>query len=204
MPLVRRRVTGAAALKALGHPVRIALLDALVSEGPLTASQAAALVDESPSNCSWHLRRLAEQGFVREARGGTGRNRPWQAVSEGIEWATDPADAPGNDRSGEFAAEALTDTMVEREVQRLRAARAGRDSEPPPWREASGLVHSQLWLTADEARQVLQGLTDLLASHAERSAGPDRRPEGARLVSLVGWLVPSGPLREPDPATQPK
>ena len=204
MPLARRRVTGAAALKALGHPVRIALLGALLSEGPLTASQAAALVEESPSNCSWHLRRLAEQGFVREARGGSGRNRPWQAVSEGIEWDTDPADGPEADQAGRLAAEALTDTMVEREVQRLRAARAARDSEPPPWREASGLVQSQLWLTADEARQVKQGLSDLLASHAERSADPDRRPEDARLVSLVGWLVPSGPLRDPDPERQPK
>ncbi|MGH3444839.1 MAG: winged helix-turn-helix domain-containing protein, partial [Nocardioidaceae bacterium] len=65
MPLTSRRVQDAAALKALSHPLRVALLGALVTEGPMTATQAAALLDESPSNCSWHLRKLAEHGFVR-------------------------------------------------------------------------------------------------------------------------------------------
>ncbi len=195
MPLSRRRVTDAAALKALAHPVRMALLGALVTEGPLTASQAARLVEETPSNCSWHLRKLAEHGFVREARGGTGRNRPWQAVSEGLEWGDD-----GPDGSDRIAAEALTDMVVEREMQRLRAARAARDSEPEDWREATGLAQSQLWLTAEEARLLKQELTELLLTHADRSGHPDRRPEGARLVSLVGWLVPSGPHRPPAPA----
>ena len=87
--LGRRHVRDAAALKALAHPLRVSLLAALVTEGPMTASQAAARVDDSPSNCSWHLRKLAEHGFVREARGGTGRNRPWQAVSEGLSWGDD-------------------------------------------------------------------------------------------------------------------
>ena len=29
----------------------------------------------------------------------------------------------------------------------------------------------------------------------ERISDPQARPDGARLVSLVGWLVPSGPAR---------
>jgi DNA-binding transcriptional ArsR family regulator len=195
MPLVRRRVTDAAALKALAHPVRVALLEALVSEGPMTASQVAGFVDESPSNCSWHLRKLAEHGFVREARGGTGRNRPWRVVSEGLEWGVDVQDGRGDDGQGRLAAEALTDMLVERELQRLRAARASRHSEPAAWQEATGLVHSQLWLTADEAQALRRDLSGLLLRYADRSGEPARRPAGARLVSLVGWLVPSGPHR---------
>jgi DNA-binding transcriptional ArsR family regulator len=198
MPLSRRRVTDAAALKALAHPVRMALLGVLVTEGPMTASQAAALLDESPSNCSWHLRKLAEHGFVREARGGTGRNRPWQAVSEGLEWGEDVPGEGGADPADRLAAEALTDMLVEREMQRLRAARAARDTEPEDWREATGLMQSQLWLTAEEAQQLKTELTELMSRHAERSGHPERRPEGVRLVSLVGWLVPSGP-RRPEP-----
>ena len=194
MALTRRRVSDAAALKALAHPVRIALLEALVTEGPMTASAAAAHLGESPSNCSWHLRKLAEHGFVREARGGTGRNRPWQAVSEALEWGSGSEQEEAvADQSGRLAADALTDMLVERELQRLRAARAARDSEPPAWREATGLVQSQLWLTANEATQLQGELTELLLRHADRSRQPDRRPAGARLVSLVGWLVPSGP-----------
>ena len=194
MPLARRRITDPEALKVLAHPLRMALLSALVSEGPMTASQAASLLDESPSNCSWHLRKLAEHGFVREARGGTGRNRPWQAVSEGLEWGAPEESA--DDRPGtRIAADALTDILVDQEVQRLRAARASRDTEPADWQEASGLVQSQLWLTAEEARTLRTELAELLVRHADRSGHPVRRPDGARLMSLVGWLVPSGPPR---------
>jgi hypothetical protein len=97
-------------------------------------------------------------------------------------------------------------------VQRLRAARAARDTEPADWRDATGLVQSQLWLTAAEATALKAELTDLLLRHADRSGRPDLRPEDARLVSLVGWLVPSGPHRaahhrtpdaSPDPAADP-
>ena len=194
MPLARRRITDSEALKVLAHPLRMALLGALVTEGPMTASQAAALLEESPSNCSWHLRKLAEHGFVREARGGTGRNRPWQAVSEGLEWGG-PEDSADDRPGSRIAADALTDVLVDQEVQRLRAARASRDTEPADWREASGLVQSQLWLTAEETRTLRTELAELLFRHVDRSGDPERRPDGARLVSLVGWLVPSGPHR---------
>ncbi len=202
MPLARRRVTEAGALKALAHPVRMAILGALTTEGPLTASQVAVLVDESPSNCSWHLRRLAEHGFVREARGGTGRNRPWQAVSEGLEWGDDIGD--DQDQAGQLAAEALTDMVVERELQRLRAARASREREPAEWREATGISRTQVWLTAEEARDLHEELREVMLRHADRASSPERRPAGARLVSMVGWLVPSGPHRVDRPArTEP-
>ncbi len=192
MPLARRRVADAASLKALAHPVRIALLEALVAEGPMTASQAALRVEQSPSNCSWHLRRLAEHGFVRESRGGSGRSRPWQAVGEGLEWDGDGGES---DRTTRLATEAWGDMSVERELQRLRAARASHEREPPQWRRATGLAQAQLWLTADEAEALQRELRTLLSTHEERGEVPELRPEGARLVSLVGWLVPSGPQR---------
>jgi DNA-binding transcriptional ArsR family regulator len=190
MELRRRRITDTEALKALAHPVRMALLEALVTEGPLTASQAAELVGESPSNCSWHLRKLAEHGFVEEAPGGTGRNRPWRAVSDGFEWNDEDADP-----AARLAGEALTEALLDRELQRLRTARRRQADEPPQWREATALAQSQLWLTADEARAVSEALRELFLTHAERHHQPQLRPEGARLVSLVGWLVPSGPHR---------
>ncbi len=197
MPITRRRVTDAGDLKMLAHPLRLALLETVVSEGPLTASQAAGLLGESPSNCSWHLRQLAEHGFVREAPGGTGRNRPWRAVAQGLDWG-DPEDGSADPDAG-IAADALSDLLVEREVQRLRAARASRDAEPAAWQEVTGLVSSMAWLTADEAAELREQLTDVLTPHversAERSAHPEDRPEDARLVSMVGWLVPSGPRR---------
>jgi hypothetical protein len=38
-------------------------------------------------------------------------------------------------------------------------------------------------------------MVELFMSYTDRITDPDLRPDGARLVSLVGWLVPSGPLR---------
>jgi DNA-binding transcriptional ArsR family regulator len=192
MALTRRRVTDAVALKALAHPVRLALLSALVTRGPMTATQAGALLEESPSNCSWHLRKLAEHGFVRETRGATGRNRPWQAVGEGLEWDESTADP-----TERLAAEALTDMLVEREMQRFRAARAAREREPEAWREATGLLHASVWLTAQEARAAKAEIEAVLVRHAHRSREPDQRPDGARLTSLVAWSVPSGPYAAP-------
>lgn len=197
MPIVRRRVTDARDLKVLAHPLRLTLLETVVSRGPLTASQAAGLLGESPSNCSWHLRKLAEHGFVREAPGSTGRDRPWRAVAQGLDWGA-PEDEAADPDAG-IAAEALSDLLVEREVQRLRAARASRDSESVDWQDVTGLVSSMAWLSAAEAAALREQLTDVLAPHlersAERSANPADRPEDVRLVSLVGWLVPAGPPR---------
>ncbi len=218
MPLSTRRVTDPDSLKALAHPLRLSLLAALVSQGPMTATQLAGLLEESPSNCSWHLRRLAERGFVREARGGTGRNRPWQAVSEGLEWGDDepveppesgaphpdggrPRAADASDQARRMAADALTDMVVDREVQRLRAARAARHHETPAWRGATAMVQAQAWMTPAEAGEIKDELTALLMRHMDRSRHPEARPDGARLVSLVGWLVPSGP--EPQRAVTP-
>ena len=197
MTLNRRRITDPDDLKALAHPTRMALLGALVTEGPLTASQAAELVGESPSNCSWHLRKLAEHGYVTEASGGSGRNRPWQAVSAGLEWDEDDADP-----AARLAGNALTDALLDRELARLRAARGRRDEETQAWREATELAQSQLWLTAEETSKLSATLRELFRTHAERHHDPALRPEGARLVSLVGWVVPSGPPRI-DPGTHP-
>ena len=183
----RRKLTDPDSLKALAHPTRMALLGALVTEGPLTASQAAELVGESPSNCSWHLRKLAEHGFVTEAEGGTGRNRPWEATSEGLEWSDDD----DTDPAARMAADALTDVMLDREVQRFRASRAAAADEEPAWKHVGTVSQSQLWLTPDEARGLAEEMTALFTRHLDRHHDPSLRPEGARLVSLVGWLVPN-------------
>jgi DNA-binding transcriptional ArsR family regulator len=233
MPLASRRVTDPVALKALAHPVRLALLELLATEGALTASQAAVRIGQSPSNCSWHLRKLAEHGFVRETRGRTGRDRPWQVVREGLSWlgtsdeskppqvSTDkpPDEPPGQpparaadeypdqpehpDPPSGLAGDAVSDMLVEREVQRLRAARAARPQEPPAWRTATGLVRSQLWLTAAEAAEVTAALEALALRHPERAADPDARPPEVRLVSLVAWVVPAGPPPGRDPGPPP-
>lgn len=132
------------------------------------------MLGESPSNCSWHLRKLERHGFVRATRASTGRERPWQVVTEGLSWTEDDA-----------AAEGVDDVLLERDVQRLRAARATVD-EPEEWRAATGVDRRQLWLTAEEATELRGRIGALLA-------GYDVPHQGARRISAVGWLVPMAP-----------
>jgi len=184
MTLSRRRVTDPAALRALAHPVRLALLELLTSEGARTATQAAEALGQTPANCSWHLRRLADHGFVREVTGVPGRHRPWRVVSEGLTWG---------DPDGGTADDALTDMLVERELQRLRAARAATAAEPDEWRAVTAVQHVQLKLTAAQAQELAGRLADVVAGYAA-DQGDDAEQ---RSVSLVGWMVPSRPAARP-------
>lgn len=79
-----RRVTTASELRALSHPLRIDIIEQLGVRGPLTASELGEALGESPANCSWHLRKLAEHAFVEETHDGHGRRRPWRLVKLGL------------------------------------------------------------------------------------------------------------------------
>ena len=190
----RRTIKDPAALKALAHPLRMDLLDALVAKGPRTATELAEEIGSSPSNCSWHLRKLAEHGFVSEVAGATGRARPWQAATAGLSW--DEADEAPETRAAGLG---LTEVLLSRELQRLLRAQQSLHLEPPEWRQASTVVQSATWMTAEEAREVSERLAELLMTYAERAHDPALRPDGSRQVSMVGWLTP-----RPDPGAAPR
>ena len=67
------------ALKALSHPLRMQLLNALSQFGPQTASALASRLGESSGSTSYHLRQLAKHELVREVEGrGSARERWWE------------------------------------------------------------------------------------------------------------------------------
>lgn len=176
-------------MKALAHPVRMDVLELLVTHGAMTASDAAATLGQTPANLSWHLRKLAEHGYVRQATSGPGRKRPWKAVAESLSWGDDAEDAT--------AAASLQDVAVDRELHRLRAALAHADQESPAWREATSVSQSQLWLTADEARRIGEQVRELFMTMAVERQDPVNRPTDARLMSMLAWVVPHGPWPTP-------
>ena len=49
------------------------------------------MLGESPANCAFHLRTLAKYGFVEEAGGGRGRERPWRQTYDRHELADAPS-----------------------------------------------------------------------------------------------------------------
>ncbi|GGP33373.1 ArsR/SmtB family transcription factor [Streptomyces melanogenes] len=78
------QITDLSRLKAFTNPLRMQLYRLLYAAGTATASQLAEQVDQAPSLVSYHLRKLAEHGFVTEASGRSadGRERWWQVASE--------------------------------------------------------------------------------------------------------------------------
>src|ERR1700689_5519448 len=112
-PSEPREITDARTMRALAHPTRLALLDLLRREGELTATRAAELLDDSPGNMSWHLQTLAKYGYIEEAGTGSGRRRPWRAVSVSNRFDT-AADGPEPAAAGEALESSFIDLAFTR------------------------------------------------------------------------------------------
>jgi predicted ArsR family transcriptional regulator len=190
----QREIRDPRILRALTHPVRLRLLDELTFGGPLTATELADRVGESPANCSWHLRQLARYGFVEEAGGGAGRQRPWQIVAQGNTWGKDDDADPELALAGDAAVE----LMVAQEVDGLLAWSRSRRQEPTTWRDASFVNQVTAWLTVDELAAVKNTIHDLLYPYLERIGDADKRPAGSRPVRVIAWGVPARPLPPED------
>ena len=152
-------------------------MEALNHHGALTATQAAEHVGESPSNCSFHLRQLAKYGFVEEAEGGTGRQRPWRVVNVGMRFSDVQEDA-----EAAMAAGALARVVQDRWLARARVGMEQRKDLPEEWRAVTGSDQMTLYVTPAEMKAINDHMIDLLASYRERIADPAKRPEGSRPI----------------------
>ncbi len=180
-PQLPERLTDPQVMRALSHPVRVALLEALAIRGQLTATKAADVIGETPTTCSFHLRQLAKYGLVEEVGGGTGRNRPWRAVWVGFTLS----DEPGDDPATTIAGERLTELTLRRQLDRHAAWRRQRRGLPEPWRRLGGSVQTVWWVTPQEAAELELEITALALRYRERLLDPSRRPVGAAPVELV-------------------
>jgi DNA-binding transcriptional ArsR family regulator len=180
-----RDVSDAKTLRALTHPVRIALLEALSMGGSMTATQLGEQIGESPTTCSFHLRQLAKYGFVEEAGGGKGRARPWKMTSIGmhIRGIGDP--------ETEIAAAALGRLVTDRQIARQQAWERSRASYPREWRKAAGNSEWVLYLTPDELEQLNDELAEVIIPRfRERLTDPSQRPPGALPVEYLLFSYP--------------
>ena len=175
-------------MRAVAHPMRIALLEALMREGPLTATQAAELLDDSPGNVSWHLHTLAKYGYVEETGDGRGRRRPWRIAS-----VTHNFDTARTDPDHAAAGEALEASFQDRSYERLREWWSRRRSYPAKWRRAAFSSDALTYLTAEEMKTLGDAISDLLLSYRDRSRNKSARPEGSLPVHLVAFGHPLPP-----------
>jgi DNA-binding transcriptional ArsR family regulator len=178
-------ITDPQALRALAHPVRLALLEALAHHGPLTATEAAERVGESPSNCSFHLRQLAKYGFVEEAEGGKGRRRPWRAKTLGTTF-TDVHE----DTETALAAGALGRVISDRLLARARAGLEQARLMPDEWRAVTGTNDMTLYVTPEEMRELDDKILAHLWEFRDRIADPEKRPDGSRALQFAAFIYP--------------
>jgi DNA-binding transcriptional ArsR family regulator len=161
-------------------------MELLTVSGPLTATQLAERLDETPANCSWHLRKLAEHAFVEEAGGGIGRQRPWQVSRIGLAWDDEDA-TPTQLRAGR----ALEDMLLQRQLARFQQALTLLRDEPDTrWIDTAYTLQSAGWLTAQELDEIGEQIKTLLERYADRVTDPSKRPAGSRLCEMVAWGAP--------------
>ncbi|MFJ8861413.1 ArsR/SmtB family transcription factor [Streptomyces sp. NPDC102451] len=182
------------AMRALAHPVRLAILDRLRQHGPATATELAPDVGATPSVTSWHLRHLAGFGLVRDSEPGPDRRRRrWEAVARGFRFATpqDPAD-----EEGRSAARVLSEQMFLRHAD--LPGRWAEEVEPglePEWRRLAGLASTRLVVSAEELAAIEDGIERVLAPYVTRD--PAERPADGRGVQLMRYVLPEGAEEQP-------
>jgi predicted ArsR family transcriptional regulator len=180
------RLTDPRALRAYAHPVRMALVGLLRTEGPLTATRAADLLGESSGTCSFHLRQLAKYGLVEEAGGGTGREKPWRATALSTSWEA----APGNPELA--AATSMLNTVIaERYFEQVMRWLDSSQHEAKEWQQAALLGDRFMYLTADELTEIGARVRELLDPYADRIADRSLRPENSRRVTYLHLAFPT-------------
>lgn len=174
-----------AVMRALAHPLRIEIMEAMDDAGEATASEIAERLDQSVANASFHLRLLASAGFIERAEP-RGREKPWRTKHRGRNLRPEHDDPSSIAEASELGA-----LVVQREAARmaafLRAAPAHLRSGE--WIPAVTVSTATFWATAEEMAEVSQELATLLNRFEDRS-DPANRPEGAVKGRLFSTLNP--------------
>jgi DNA-binding transcriptional ArsR family regulator len=180
-PLGDLPITDPQAMRALAHPVRLAVLTFLQRNGPATATVLAPHVGASPSVTSWHLRHLATYGLVIDAADdevpGDRRQRWWKAAARGFRFEM-------TDSSGMALSDQMYVVARDQAEQWMAETRPRLDVE---WLRRSGLSNTTVRLTADELAGLADRIDELLAPYVHRTDAP----EDARPVRILRSYLPA-------------
>jgi hypothetical protein len=178
------RLTDPKAMRAVAHPVRMALLELFSVNETLTATQASEMLRESPANCAFHLRTLGKYGYITEAGGGKGRERPWTAAHKVISVSSRDQDA-----QSAVAAKSLARFWNVQVIDRIRRAFEAA-SWPVGWEHGSHTSTSILYLTPEETTRLSREMTSILTPYDDRQFNPSLRPAGAMPVQVSLFAFP--------------
>lgn len=170
-------------IRALAHPARMAIIDALASGDELTATECAALTGLSPSATAYHLKLLERYGFAEPAASRSdGRERPWRETRRA------QVDLDSSTPAGAAATAAVALAYVDRTLALAQDFMANAHEEPTEWQESGFLGNADLWLTAEEIGEMTDALRAVLEPYRGRTAA--NRPDGSRRVRVMSLVMP--------------
>ena len=182
-----KHVTGIEEFKAVSHPLRVRMLAQLRSHGPATATELAKHFETDTGSTSYHLRKLAQFGFVKEAgeqTGGHPKTRRWQAVHKSTSWNNaDFADtAQGREVSG-----LMRRRQLEVFAQDLDNFEESLGELPADWAQACGIYGDMLFKLTPAS---IMGLMERFEAELEAAAARDASDPDARTVAFyaAGFL----------------
>ena len=185
----------AVSLRGIAHPLRVRILNVLREHGPATATLLAQRLNQSTGATSYHLRQLAQYGFVlEEPARGTGRERWWKAAHRRTYLEGDlDQQAPAETETYLRAVAAFYADRVDRWLSE-------RDTQPKEWQRIATISDWRLRLTPAEARELHDGILALVERYrSDDDAGPDT-PPGTERVVLQAQLMPFLPLSPQAPS----
>ena len=176
----------AAGLRALSHPTRLKMLMLLRLEGPATATGLAGTLQLNTGATSYHLRQLAEHGFIEEdAERGDARDRWWRAAHESTRMGmTSRPDEEAED------AEAYLQTVALMYTETLMQAVAERRFLPLPWQEASTTSDWHIRLTPTRAEELLEAIEAVIARFWDTEEPADTPGSADFVVNLNAFPRP--------------
>jgi DNA-binding transcriptional ArsR family regulator len=181
------------ALRALAHPLRLRMLGLLRVEGPATASGLAQRLGLNSGATSYHLRQLAEHGFVVDApERGNGRERWWRAAHRSTHVPHDYSDGPAAQDVQQAFSQAVVVAYTD-ELQRAVEAEPGLDEQ---WRPLADFSDWALRLTPAEARDLLDELHAVVERYRRWDPEQPEAPAGAAHYRV---LLPAFPRPEVGP-----
>ncbi|QIB45535.1 MULTISPECIES: ArsR/SmtB family transcription factor [Streptomyces] len=175
-------------LRGIAHPLRMRILRSLRMDGPATASQLAQRMGESSGATSYHLRQLAEYGFVEDdPERGKGRERWWRAVYEGTHVGDDlsrDADPEVRGAYSTFMHEHATNHAEETSTWIATGHEWSRD-----WVESADISDFTLHLTPDRAAELKAKMHELIEGY--RALAPEDGTPDAAKVRVHTHLIPT-------------
>lgn len=182
-------------LRGLAHPLRMRILDVLGADGPATSARLSERLGESTGTISWHLRHLAEHGFIEEEVGrGTRRERWWRTVrSQNVLKTTDFAE----DSAARGVLSGYLREMLQLQFQRVADSLAAEWEGD--WLGAGSISDwNNLRLTPAQLRALNEELLEVVARH---TPGPGTPPDPEARPVFV--QIQAMPRKEPASAAAP-